>query len=490
MKNKIQPNHYKSALWFSELKKTTNGVFLPLYSNTNRYLVLMGGAGSGKSIFAGRKLLERLESEKGHRILILRKVARTLRESCFAQICAQIAEHYIKTNFSINKTDMTITAQNGGKLIFAGLDDAEKLKSIYNITSVWIEEASEISEADFNQIDIRLRGETSYYKQIILSFNPISVNHWLKKRFFDMANPEAFTHISTYKDNRFLDEAAKNVLEGYRDTDEYYYNVYALANWGVYGKSIFNSGKLNQRREALCGIFCKKGFFDSDKKATAVFVESPEGIVKLYEPPRKSCAYTIGGDTAGEGSDFSTAVVLEAETGRQVCVLKGHMEEDLYAAQVYRMAVYYNNALVAVEANFSSYPIKALEKLGYRNLYVRKREDSFDGGFERAYGFKTTAVTRPVIIAELVSFLRENTDMLNDTDTIEELLCFVRNERGRAEAAPGAHDDLVMALAIANHVRAEVKYRLPKVTKTPIYNFDFERPKIKITDEGEKLKVI
>ena len=81
---------------------------------------------------------------------------------------------------------MTITHLNGSQIIFAGLDDVEKLKSIDNITMMWIEEASEINQADFHQLDLRLRGATKYYKQIIFTFNPVDINHWLKKRFFDV----------------------------------------------------------------------------------------------------------------------------------------------------------------------------------------------------------------------------------------------------------------------------------------------------------------
>ena len=116
-----------------------------------------------------------------------------------------------------------ISFANGSEILFAGLDDVEKLKSIYNITGIWIEEASELLEGDFNQLDIRLRGKTKYYKQIIITFNPISIMHWLKRRFFDRKDKRARVHESTYKDNRFLDEEAIRTLESFKETDEYYY---------------------------------------------------------------------------------------------------------------------------------------------------------------------------------------------------------------------------------------------------------------------------
>ena len=77
---------YTSAQWYNELRDTSNDTFMPLFADEHRYLVLKGGGGSGKSIFAGRKELERCVSEPKHRILVCRKVARTLRESCFAPV--------------------------------------------------------------------------------------------------------------------------------------------------------------------------------------------------------------------------------------------------------------------------------------------------------------------------------------------------------------------------------------------------------------------
>jgi phage terminase large subunit len=114
--------------------------------------------GFGQKYFAGRKVLERIDGEAGHRILVCRKIARTLRESCFRQLSGQIKEHYDVRDFKINRTDMLITnLKNGSSILFAGLDDAEKLKSVYRVTGIWIEEGSEITEADYNQLDLRLR---------------------------------------------------------------------------------------------------------------------------------------------------------------------------------------------------------------------------------------------------------------------------------------------------------------------------------------------
>ena len=136
------------------------------------------------------------------------------------------AAHYPDTGQRVNRTDMRINFPNGSEILFSGLDDVEKLKSIYAITGIWIEEASELDEGDLNQLDIRLRGETRFYKQIILSFNPISALHWLKRRFFDTPDARALTHRSTYRNNRFLDAENIRTLEAFRETDPYYCLLY------------------------------------------------------------------------------------------------------------------------------------------------------------------------------------------------------------------------------------------------------------------------
>lgn len=446
--------------WWKNLKATNNESFLPLFFDEHRYLVLKGGGGSGKSIFAGRKVLERVTGEPGHRWLICRKVARTLRDSCFAQLRGQITEHYPDAGARVNKGDMWIGFPNGSEIIFAGLDDVEKLKSIYNITGIWVEEASELLDGDFNQLDIRLRTTFPYYLQMILSFNPISVNHWLKKRFWDQTDPRARVHESTYKDNRFLPEEAVNTLLGFKETDPYYYMVYALGQWGVTGKTVFDAKAVSKRLEAIRPP-AKRGFFEYEEEKDGIhikdwkWVDDPDGPIKIYKKPETGRPYVIGGDTAGDGSDWFLGQVLDNITGEQVCVLRHQYDEDTYAKQMFCLGMYYNEALLAPEANFSTYPVRLLDLMGYRKLYVREVEDEFDGKIKHAFGFRTDRITRPVIISELIRVLRENIGLVNDEDTLLEMLTFVRNEKLRPEAEPGAHDDCVMALAIAHYVRPQ-----------------------------------
>jgi len=477
------------------LRDGSNDTFWPLFRDHSRYLVLCGGGGSGKSIFAGRKLLERVTSEPGHRWLVCRKVAKTLADSCFAQLRGQIAESYPDAGAKILSGELEIRFANGSIILFAGLDDVEKLKSIYNITGIWIEEASELTEADFNQLDIRLRGETKYYKQIILSFNPISITHWLKRRFFDTQDPRATTHRSTYKDNRFLDEEAIRTLEAFKDSDPYYYQVYCLGEWGVTGKTVFDGQAISERLGRIPEPV-KQGFWEYTDDMSEIRWQDGSGPVTIYKEPEEGKPYVIGGDTSGEGSDFFVAQVLDNITGEQVAVLRHQYDEDTYAKQVFCLGRYFNDALVGIEANFSSYPIKRLEQLGYRNQYVREQEDTYTGAIRKAFGFRTTATTRPVIIGTLVEAMRDGINLVNDRTTLEEMLTFVRNEKLRPEAEEGAHDDCVLSLAIAWYIRPQQRMTVQTKQAEPTavwsddmwedyYNADAEGQKYLISKWGE-----
>lgn len=465
---------YELAAWYNRLRETNNETFMPLFADEHRYLVLKGGGGSGKSIFAGRKVLERVTSEPGHRWLVCRKVAKTLRESCFEQLKGQAYEHYADKIDYIPKgkgSDMYMRFTNGSEILFAGLDDVEKLKSIYDITGIWIEEASELLETDFNQLDIRLRTAFPYYLQIILSFNPISITHWLKKRFFDfeIGNPaerrkaieRTRTHESTYKDNRFLSQDAIETLEAFRWTDEYYYTVYCLGMWGVTGKSVFDAKAVSRRlQENIKPV--KTGYFEFDYDGLKInnisWVDDKDGFVKIYTDREEGVPYVLGGDTAGDGSDSFVAQVLDNRTGVQVCMLRHTFDEDVYARQIYCLGMYYNTALIGVETNFSTYPVMELERLRYPKLYVRETVDDYTHKIKHSYGFRTDGKTRPVIISELIKATREDITIVCDQTTLQEMLTFVRNEEWRPEAEAGAHDDCVLALAIAHHIRPQQSY--------------------------------
>jgi phage terminase large subunit len=478
-------------------KRVFNDKFIPYLDNDKRYLIFYGGAGSGKSFFVVERFIYIMLKEKMFNLLVVRKTGKSNRDSTFALFKQVISKWKLSKHFKINESDLRVKCLlNGNEVTFAGLDDVEKLKSITfskgELTSVWIEEASEVLESDFNQLDVRLRGKGTK-KQIVISFNPIDINHWLKKRFFDRTDDNIEIFHSTYKDNNFLDDDYKRLLESYKETDEYYYNVYCLGQWGVLGKTVFDARKINARLNTIPKPL-KVGYFLYDYDGLRIsnirWPNDINGYIKIYQVPDvpTQTNYCIGGDTAGEGSDYFTGHVLDARTGIQVATLKNQFDPDLYTKQMYCLGKYYKDALIAIEANFDSFPIRELQRLGYNNQYVREQLDSYTGKMDKRFGFRTTSLTRPTIIANLIQIVRENTESINDKDTLEELLTIVRNEKGRIEAPEGGHDDQMMGLAIAHEARGQVSFTQEQINIYPHFNFRIEQPEQ--PDYGETITVV
>lgn len=217
--------------------------FFPLFDVKDRYLVLCGGRGSGKSEFAARKVFRRCIEEGGHRFLILRKVRKTCQQSVIEVFKRILYQNEIK--FGFNKTDHIITfpGHNGvmNEILFDGLDEPEKIKSIKGITSIWIEEATEFTEAEFVEVDLCLREPSPLYKQIIMSFNPDeTLAKWIKIRFFDHKDERAYVHLSTVNDNPILDMRIKYLADLEALTDETKRKIYLLGLWAALEGRIFS----------------------------------------------------------------------------------------------------------------------------------------------------------------------------------------------------------------------------------------------------------
>lgn len=208
-----------------------NNLIGNLQSAKTRFVINYGGAGSGKSYTQTQYEIIRCLQNK-ERLLVIRKVNTTLRDSVISLFVSILNNWKLSEIFEENKTVQTITFANGSQILFKGLDDPEKIKSIAGITRVWIEEASELTKEDFMQLNLRLRGAENL--QMTLTFNPIDEEHWIKKHFFDTPEIRQKTTIikTTYQDNKFIDEAYKQELESYHTIDANYYKIYALGEWG------------------------------------------------------------------------------------------------------------------------------------------------------------------------------------------------------------------------------------------------------------------
>ena len=269
-------------------------------------------------------------------------------------------------------------------------------------------------------------------------------------------------HESTYLDNPFLPQEDRDTLEAYKDSNPYYYTVYCLGMWGVIGSTYFKAQNIQDQLSKKIQP-CMVGHFVFHYNGVEIkeplFVEDDAGPIKIYTAPERGRPYVIGGDTAGEGSDWFVGQVLDNASGMQAAVLRSRykdgFDEGTYAQQMYCLGKFYNDALISVETNYSTHPQKELERLGYRNFFVREVPDEFTGKTRHSFGFQTNGRTRPMILGDLQRLVREEPNLIVDSDTLEEMLTFTLNEQMRAEAENGAHDDCVMALAIAYNARSQ-----------------------------------
>ncbi len=200
-----------------------------------RYLILYGGSGAGKSEFVARKVVIRC-LQAPEKILVIRKYGTTLNQSVIATIKAILNDEEIP--YKENRSERTIKIF-GSEIIFMGLDDPEKMKSIKGITSVWVEEASEINRDELIQIDLRLRGDTPSYKQIILTFNPVPRSMWIKDFIDTKKEDEVYHRMYTVYDNPFIDAEYRKMLEEVQD--ENYRRIYLHGEWGFVENRIYDN---------------------------------------------------------------------------------------------------------------------------------------------------------------------------------------------------------------------------------------------------------
>jgi len=268
---------------FSQLDKIINKKYYPHLWNTDRYFVMVGSAGSGKSWFAAQKLCYRFFKEDvGHRFLVLRRYSPGLETSAFRLIKDTLSVWGLLDNCHTTIKPMNIRNNlNGNEILFRGMDDLEKIKSIENITSIWYEESTEAGYDDMMQLDLRLRpkfnlsaeqslklkrgakpADIGNYAQFMYSYNPISKENWTYK---ENHNPKKLSYRkktvteveyngkkhkitgmktvlhSTYKDNLFLDLQYVASLEALINKDESYYKIYCLGEYADLKNKIFNN---------------------------------------------------------------------------------------------------------------------------------------------------------------------------------------------------------------------------------------------------------
>lgn len=236
-----------------------NKPFKELLDNKDRYILLWGGRGSGKTDSTIKKIIIRMLTAPYFKGVLVRKVYDTIKESQYEGIKGEINKMGLSSLFRFTVSPLSIVCINGNRVIARGLDKAEKIKGIDNPSFVWYEEGNDMTEDDFNTVTTTIRSKQADYLQEIFSFNPESdepnfKDFWIFKKFFSHTNDKTFRSTisveveidgekklinyayssihSNYKDNPHLPPVTKATYEDFKRTNPYYYTVYTLGLWG------------------------------------------------------------------------------------------------------------------------------------------------------------------------------------------------------------------------------------------------------------------
>lgn len=244
---------------FPPWEEMVNPPFAGLLDNRDRYILMYGGRGSGKTDSTIKKIIIRMLTAPYFKGILIRKVYDTIKESQYEGIKNEIHKMGLDSLFSFTTSPISITCINGNRLVARGLDRAEKIKGVDNPTFAWYEEGNDMTEDDFNTVTTTIRSTEADYLQEIFSFNPEAdtpnfEDFWIYKKFFEGKLEKTFrstTEVeveidgqkkivefsysaihSTYKDNPHLPDITKAIYEDLKKTNPYWYQVYTLGNWG------------------------------------------------------------------------------------------------------------------------------------------------------------------------------------------------------------------------------------------------------------------
>jgi hypothetical protein len=248
-------NEYEIKWGLEDWQKIANSTFLPLVHNEDRFLILYGGRGSGKSRFVAQKLIYRILSESFFRCVLIRNVYQTIKDSSFQELVTVISDLGLNELFDITYSPLEIKCKNGNKILCRGLDNPAGIKSISDICCAWYEEEI-VNEDAFNIVSSGIRTTKAKYIQEIFSINPETEgdyhDNWFYKQFFKPHEPKktfnsktsmkvgkkiielGYTvHHSTSKDNKWVTAQYQMRLDAYKISEPYRYTVWTLGEWGT-----------------------------------------------------------------------------------------------------------------------------------------------------------------------------------------------------------------------------------------------------------------
>ena len=390
-----------------------------------RYRVCKGSRGSKKSKTTALFFIYSMMKYPGANLLVVRKVYRTLKDSCFTDLKWAINILGVQDYWSVKESPLEIIyIPTGQKILFRGLDDPLKVTSITvetgNLCWAWIEEAYEINkEQDFNMLDESIRGtvEEPLYKQITLTFNPWNERHWLKKRFFDVEDENIMAKTTNYMCNEWLDDSDKKLFEDMKKNNPRRYQVAGLGNWGIVEGLVYENWEEKE--------------FDVNEISKRKGVKSAFGLDFGYtnDPSAFFCGLI---DVANKEIYVFDEIYKKAMKNRQIAeeiIRKGYGKEKIVADSQEPKS------------------IDELYDLGLKGIRKsRKGRDSINNGVQYIQDYKI------IIHPRCVNFITEISNYMWDKDKFD-------------NPVNKPVDDF-------NHLMDAMRYALESYSKGPTFSFD------------------
>lgn len=390
-----------------------------------RYRVCKGSRASKKSKTTALFFIYSMMKYPGANLLVVRKVYRTLKDSCFTDLKWAINRLQVNEYWDVKESPLEITYNpTGQKILFRGLDDPLKVTSITvetgNLCWAWIEEAYEINkEQDFNMLDESIRGKIKepLYKQITLTFNPWNERHWIKKRFFDAEDDNVMAKTTNYMCNEWLDDSDKKLFEDMKKNNPRRYQVAGLGNWGIVEGLVYENWEEKE--------------FDVNEISKRKGVKSAFGLDFGYtnDPSAFFCGLI---DVANKEIYVFDEIYKKAMKNRQIAeeiIRKGYGKEKIVADSQEPKS------------------IDELYDLGLKGIRKsRKGRDSVNNGVQYIQDYKI------IIHPRCVNFITEISNYMWDKDKFD-------NPINKPV------DDF-------NHLMDAMRYALESYSKGPTFSFD------------------
>ena len=264
-----------------------------------RYKVVKGGRGSKKSTTTALWIIYKMMQYPLANTLVVRRVFNTHKDSTYTQLKWASNVLGVSHLWKFSKSPLEATyVPTGQKILFRGLDDPMSITSITvehgHLCWCWFEEAFQImNEDDFNKVDMSIRGELpqGYFKQIMLSFNPWSEKHWLKKRFFDVVDDDILAITTNYTCNEFLGEDDKKLFEKMKLNNPRRYNIEGLGNWGIaeglvydnFEELEFNIDEIKKRRNVKSAFGLDFGYTNDPTAFIASLIDLDNNEIYIFD---------------------------------------------------------------------------------------------------------------------------------------------------------------------------------------------------------------